>query len=454
MEDKKYWIIDGNKWSKNRYSLEEAYKHSKTLKECVNCIDCIECSYCTNCINCEKCVLCFNCEDCIDCKYCVESEVEENSIQNVLQNVRQHLIKNVRQPKINYEDLLKRDSISKQLESHSIECEKEEEVVKKKYRLDFDTKIEIDDGKTIYRIIALRDFGDVKAGDVGGYVESEKNLSHYGNCWIYDDAKVYGNARVKDNAKISDDANVFGNAIVSDSSSVCNYAMVYGNAKLKKITLVTDYAKVFDDAILDGCIIVKDNSKVYGNAYLFDDIDVCNESEIYGDVEIDGYVTIDHSKVYGNAKIRSSDYDIYISHSSKICGNAKVTGFGDVYEKTITSEIDVTYIRPEYVLTEKMIEKLQEMNSDKNYEFPFKFEEEYKTLFQINFKLKVEMVDNKNLNILFYSISEKQFELKHTFETPLENYDSVINILGKIQSKLEYKPFIAIKPEEILSPNK
>ena len=70
------------------------------------------------------------------------------------------------------------------------------------------------------RIVALRDFGSVKAGDIGGYVESESNLSHEGNCWISDDARVSGNALVSDDAEVSDDAIVSGNARVS------------GNAKL------------------------------------------------------------------------------------------------------------------------------------------------------------------------------------------------------------------------------
>ncbi|MDE5977041.1 MAG: hypothetical protein K2G70_01045 [Turicibacter sp.] len=35
---------------------------------------------------------------------------------------------------------------------------------------------------TLYRIRALRDFGDVKQGDVGGYIEKEENLSHEGYC--------------------------------------------------------------------------------------------------------------------------------------------------------------------------------------------------------------------------------------------------------------------------------
>ena len=37
---------------------------------------------------------------------------------------------------------------------------------------------------------------DIKKGDLGGYVESERNLSQYDNCWIYDNAIVFGNAKV------------------------------------------------------------------------------------------------------------------------------------------------------------------------------------------------------------------------------------------------------------------
>lgn len=48
----------------------------------------------------------------------------------------------------------------------------------------------------LFRIKALVDFGNVKAGDLGGYVEKEENLSHISNAWVYGNAKVYGNAEV------------------------------------------------------------------------------------------------------------------------------------------------------------------------------------------------------------------------------------------------------------------
>ena len=49
---------------------------------------------------------------------------------------------------------------------------------------------------TLHRIKALKDFGSVKAGELGGWVEKEENLSQYGNAWVYGDARVYGNAWV------------------------------------------------------------------------------------------------------------------------------------------------------------------------------------------------------------------------------------------------------------------
>lgn len=54
----------------------------------------------------------------------------------------------------------------------------------------------------MYRIIALKDFADVKKGDIGGFIKSENNLSQEGNCWIYDNAEIYGHAYVGDNAEV------------------------------------------------------------------------------------------------------------------------------------------------------------------------------------------------------------------------------------------------------------
>lgn len=49
-------------------------------------------------------------------------------------------------------------------------------------------------GKKLFRIKALVEFGNVKAGELGGYVEKEGNISQDGDAWVYGNARVSGNA--------------------------------------------------------------------------------------------------------------------------------------------------------------------------------------------------------------------------------------------------------------------
>ena len=78
----------------------------------------------------------------------------------------------------------------------------------KKYELISDDKIFMD-GEELYRIRSLVNFGDVKIGDIGGYVEKEANLSHLGNAWVYGNAWVSGNAWVYGDARVSKVTDVF-----------------------------------------------------------------------------------------------------------------------------------------------------------------------------------------------------------------------------------------------------
>lgn len=89
------------------------------------------------------------------------------------------------------------------------------------------------------RIYALKSFNDVKEGDKGGLIESEKNLSHKGNCWIYDNAKVYENAKVYDEAK------------VNNTVDISDDAAVYGNAKIVGNAILAGDVNVLDNAIVD-----------------------------------------------------------------------------------------------------------------------------------------------------------------------------------------------------------
>jgi hypothetical protein len=141
-----------------------------------------------------------------------------------------------------------------------------------KYKLTEQTKEVF--GITLYRIQALKDFTCVKKGEIGGWIESERNLSQNGDAWVSGNAQVYGNARV------FGDAQVFGNARVYGD------AQVYGNAR------VSGDAQVFGDAWVSGDARVYGNARVSGNARVFGD------AQVYGD-----------AWVFGNARVKQSfDY--------------------------------------------------------------------------------------------------------------------------------------------------
>ena len=88
----------------------------------------------------------------------------------------------------------------------------------KKYKLTDET-IDVK-GKTLYRIEALKDFGEIKNGDKGGFIESENNLAHEGDAWVSDDACVSDNARVCGNARVYGDALVRGDAYVCGDAEI------------------------------------------------------------------------------------------------------------------------------------------------------------------------------------------------------------------------------------------
>ncbi|GAA4668051.1 hypothetical protein [Bartonella pachyuromydis] len=91
-------------------------------------------------------------------------------------------------------------------------------MIKKKYKFTDET-IKIY-GITLYRIRALKDFGDVKKGDLGGWIESERNLSYDDNCWVGGEAWVYENAEVYNNAKVGANAIVAGKTAFYGSDAI------------------------------------------------------------------------------------------------------------------------------------------------------------------------------------------------------------------------------------------
>lgn len=117
-------------------------------------------------------------------------------------------------------------------------------------------------GRTLHRVQAVRDFGYIKTGELGGWIESEENLSHDGLCWIFRNAKVYDNAKVYNNAWIYSNVAIYDNAEVYGNARVCDDALVYDDARVCGNALVCNNARVCCNAL------VLSNAEICRNAFI------------------------------------------------------------------------------------------------------------------------------------------------------------------------------------------
>lgn len=158
---------------------------------------------------------------------------------------------------------------------------------------DSEDESEMEEEYRLYRIQALRDFGDVKKGDLGGYIQTQKNLSHSGNCWIYDKAIAGDDSKVKDNAKVMDGAIVRGaavvskNAVLTDGTRVASSVIVTDNAVVK-FTDIYGENVIKDNAVLNhgeiwGNLVVSGNAKLSGGFIFFG----YKQGEIGGNIDLE-----------------------------------------------------------------------------------------------------------------------------------------------------------------------
>ena len=103
--------------------------------------------------------------------------------------------------------------------------------MKKKYILTDETIEHL--GHTLHRIKAVKDFATISAGTLGGYVESETNLDHTGDAWVYENARVSENAKVSGDAKVSGAAWVTGDAVVTGDA---DFAVISGFGRVFRTT--------------------------------------------------------------------------------------------------------------------------------------------------------------------------------------------------------------------------
>ena len=172
--------------------------------------------------------------------------------------------------------------------------------MEKKYELVKDDTIEVNSFgclKVLYRIKALKDFNDVKKGDLGGYIEKEDNLSHEGTAWVYDGAIVSGTAEV------SEDAQIHGGAVISGR------VKVYGNTCTAGDVQLRGNARVFGTVKLVNGTIVRDESVICGESYIKESI-ICGESRIKSSDVYSSYINNSHlgGDVVKNESIIDGEY--------------------------------------------------------------------------------------------------------------------------------------------------
>lgn len=134
----------------------------------------------------------------------------------------------------------------------------------------------------LYRIIALKTFtcnGQIiREQEIGGFIQSEKNLSQEDDSWVSQLAKVYDNAKLN-NSFVGYEANIFQNAYL-ENTKVSGKSRVWGTAKIANSELKNN-VDVYDNAELTNCVL--DNWSI-----------ACKGAKVY------------YTEMYGGSRISNS----------------------------------------------------------------------------------------------------------------------------------------------------
>lgn len=229
-------------------------------------------------------------------------------------------------------------------------------IADKKYELLKDDYIKVGE-RTVYRIRALKDFGNVKKGDLGGYIAKEENLSHDRNAWVfdnavvvgegaavYDDAEIHDNVRVYDRAKVYHDARVYDNAFVDGKSEISGHSRVFESARVEDSNLDTKARVYGRSRVMDSGL--RSFSRVYDNAFV-NNSTLSGNCEIYGDSTIDNGYIFENAKVYDNAII--SGPGAIVAGNVKVCEDCHiVTGTTVTGDNVLTSYRDFVNFKNPY----------------------------------------------------------------------------------------------------------
>ena len=202
-------------------------------------------------------------------------------------------------------------------------------------------RVTLNENLTLTRIVALTDFGNIKSGTVGGYIQATGNLSQDGLCWVADSAYVFGLAR------ITGDATVCGNAVVCDRACVTDRAIIRDRA------ILNDHTFAYGDVEIGASSFVSGATTVYGNARIFCESNGgrCRLPNVRGLARImenavlldrgtvsERAVLRDHAVLRGNARLSGDAVATghsLLDGSARVTDNAYVTGFAELSGRTL-----------------------------------------------------------------------------------------------------------------------
>ncbi|WP_449556123.1 YdcK family protein [Huaxiibacter chinensis] len=216
----------------------------------------------------------------------------------------------------------------------------------KKYRLSDETRPyhwqhgETKGTATLRQIVAEHDFGDVKAGCRGGWIDDENALSHDGLCWIYNEnSVVFEKAHICDNARLTQPCVISHGAHISEDSWVDGAHISHGARLCGNVTV--QHSQVRGECQLSGNARILHEStiiaalgmtpdpeqilRIYDNATVSQSR-VVHQAQIYGNALV-SYAFIEHrAEVFDNAVLEGNEINnVWVCDCAKVYGQARLT---------------------------------------------------------------------------------------------------------------------------------
>ena len=142
--------------------------------------------------------------------------------------------------------------------------------------------------KIARQIRSLVDFGNVKVGDIGGYIESEDNLPNTTDdkSWVEASSVVIGNSRITDSIINSTcdiiDSTISYGSIINSGSVIMNSVIIKSNISNSVISATVNCNVAVDRCDMTGsiyvCTLPENNQEIYAKKSIIKQSTVMNRT--------------------------------------------------------------------------------------------------------------------------------------------------------------------------------